>query len=383
MRVLLVNAHGADVARGGAERYVCEICSGLIGAGHEVNVLSAFPAQDDGLDGRSVVLHATDWRDNNRRRLANHFGDLVANPSRRLQEAVAAARPDVVHTNNLPGISTAIWETCRRLRIPVVHTIHDYYLLCPRVTLRRRDGTPCCPHNAFCRLRTARLTRWSPAVSVFVAVSDHVRGCHERLLPGARFHVIRIPVAPLSDAQLGVPRSPPRTIGYMGALDRVKGIEDLLEAAPELRRGGYTVQVVGDGSLRRLVEAAAERGDVRYFGRVHGDKKLAFVESTDLAVLPSRWDEPGAPPYAVAEWLSASRPILVSRRGGLDEVAHMLPGAVGIERGPAGIVAGVRRTVEVWSELVASIPSADVEASGRWLDRHLEVYELALGRRRP
>ena len=40
--------------------------------------------------------------------------------------------PDVVHTHNLTGVSTAIWEVCRRLDLPVFHSLHDYYLLCPR-----------------------------------------------------------------------------------------------------------------------------------------------------------------------------------------------------------------------------------------------------------
>src|ERR671924_254661 len=278
MRVLLVNAHGADLAHGGAERYVCEIAQGLERRGHEANVLSSFPVQHDPLDGRTVVLHATDWRDDNRRRLANHLGDVVANPGRRLQEAVAATRPDVVHTNNLSGISTAIWEVCRRLDVPVVHTIHDYYLLCPRVTFQRRDGTPCCSHPTFCRIRAGRLARWTEAVGDVVAVSDYLRRRHEGLFPDARFHLLRIPITPLDGAPLAPPRVPPQTIGYLGALDRVKGIEVLLAAA---------------------------RREVRYAGRVQGEAKRSFLESTDLAILPSTWEEPGGPPYSVAEWLAA------------------------------------------------------------------------------
>src|ERR1041385_273049 len=145
MRVLLVNAHGADLSSGGAEKYVSELASGLEGRGHETCVLSAFPAGLDGSGGKTLVLHRRDWRDAELRRVANHLGDLVCNPTRRLAEAVAAARPDVVHTSNLPGITTAIWETCRRLGVPVVHTIHDYYLLGPRGTFPRPGGTPLCP----------------------------------------------------------------------------------------------------------------------------------------------------------------------------------------------------------------------------------------------
>jgi glycosyltransferase involved in cell wall biosynthesis len=380
MRILLVNAHGSDLGHGGAEKYVRELASELEQRGHAIEVLSAFPPRLDGSGGRTVVLHATDWRDDRVRRIRNHLCDLVSAPTSRLREVVAEARPDVVHTNNLPGITTAIWEVCRRLDVPVVHTIHDYWLLCPRVTLQRRDGTPCCPHPAFCRARTARLTRWGGAVREAIAVSDFVRRQHEHLLPEARFHVVRIPIAPFARDPLRAPRTPPRTIGYLGALGRIKGIDDLVEAAPRLAELGYTVQVAGDGRLRSLVEAAAARGELRYFGLLHGEEKERFVESTDLAILPSKWEEPGAPPYAVAEWLAAGRPILVSRRGGLQEVAHLLPGAVSIEPGPEGVVAGARAlsSEAAWRELVEAMPPATEATTDRWVDRHEEIYELAV-----
>jgi glycosyltransferase involved in cell wall biosynthesis len=103
------------------------------------------------------------------------------------------------------------------------------------------------------------------------------------------------------------------------------------------------------------------------------------VESTDLAILPSTWEEPGAPPYAVAEWLAAGRPILVARFGGLEEVAHQLPGAVAMDAGTAGIIEAVRTCCAEarWRELVGSIPTADETATDRWVDRHREIYRLA------
>jgi glycosyltransferase involved in cell wall biosynthesis len=379
MRVLLVNAHGSDLGQGGAEKYVRDLVAGLEQRGDAVEILAAFPPRVDGSNGEEHVLHPNDWRESGVRRIRNHLGDLVCNPTSQLAAAVDEARPDVVHTSNLPGITTALWEVCRRLGIPVVHTIHDYYLLCPRVTLQERDGTPCCRHRTFCRVRTARLARWSGAVREVIAVSDHVRRRHESVLPDARFHVVRIPVAPLAGEPLRPPRTPPRTIGYLGTLGQMKGVAYLVEAAPRLAALGYSVQVAGEGRLRPLVEAAAARGELRYVGAVHGEGKRRFVESTDLAVLPSTWEEPGAPPYAVAEWLAAGRPILVSRRGGLEEVAHQLPGAVAMESGTVGIVeaAGALAAEERWRELVASIPTADQRAIDEWVDRHRDIYGLA------
>src|SRR5947207_1721123 len=134
VRVLLVNSHGADPTYGGAEAYVRDLVTGLSGRGHSVGVLSAFPQPRES-DFTTYVLHQTDWRSDRLRRLRNHVGDFVSAPWSRLEAVLRAARPELVHTNNLPGFGTGIWEVARRLDVPVVHSLHDYHLLCLRTSL--------------------------------------------------------------------------------------------------------------------------------------------------------------------------------------------------------------------------------------------------------
>ncbi|HEU0304884.1 MAG TPA: glycosyltransferase [Gaiellaceae bacterium] len=374
MRILLVNAHGADLAAGGSERYVADLAAGLASRGHDVHVLSAFPVRKDGAES-TTVLHATHWRDSRARRYRNHLGDLVSIPTRGVRDAIAAARPDLVHTGNLPGLATGVWEQARRLGLPLVHTLHDYHLLCPRSTLTRRDGSACCPHPRFCALRTRRLARWAPAVSHVIAGSNHLIEREGQLFPNARFEVVRVPFVPVAGRALRPPAAPPRSIGYLGGLDVIKGIRELLAAAPELARLGLRVRLAGDGRLRGDVEAATGP-DVEYVGPVLGKQKVAFIEQADVAICPSTWEEANGPPYVVAEWLAAARPVLCSTRGGLAEAAS-LPGVVAIEATAEGIVAGVRRAIEEWGSLSRLAPVTDSADMERWLDEHEAVYERA------
>src|SRR2546430_7826777 len=180
MRVLLVNSHGADSTFGGAERYARALARGPEVRGHGGEVLSAFPV-DGGSGPHTYVLHRSDWRDSRIRRIRNHVGDVVAAPWRSLHAALETAAPDLVHTNNLPGIATGIWESARRLGLPTVHTLHDYQLLCPRTSLTRRDGTPCNPSPLLCGLRTRRLVRWAGGVRMVIAVSDSILRRHQGL----------------------------------------------------------------------------------------------------------------------------------------------------------------------------------------------------------
>jgi glycosyltransferase involved in cell wall biosynthesis len=378
VNILLANAHGADRTSGGAERYVGDLRDGLVARGHEVTVVAAFPPATSSAGAGLMVLHPDDPRRSEVRRFRNHLRDALSVPTRLVSTPIAEIQPDVLHTSNLSGISTAIWESARVLGVPVVHTIHDYYLVCRRVTLVRRNGRPCGDGCLSCRVRAARLRRWAPAVSAVIAVSEHLLERHDLIFPGAAQHVIRHPLMPLAPHPIPPPRNPPQTVSYLGRLDATKGIQVLLEAAPGIRGLGLRLHVAGDGELRREVEEAARRGDLEYHGSLHGDDLVAFYASTDCAIVPSVWDEPGGPPYVVVEWLSAGRPVVVSDRGGLRELSGRA-GVVCIAPVPSALVAALARIVS--GEIRGAAEATGREDIDRWLGEHEAVYRAVVNTR--
>ena len=342
-------------------------------------MLSAFPGEHPA-ELATAVLHRTDWRSDPTRRVRNRLGDFSASRAGRLEAAVLAAQPDLVHTHNLPGITTAVWGVAARHGIPVVHTLHDYYLLCARSSLTRRDGSACEASPLLCGLRTRRLARWSSAVAAVIGVSRFIVRRHEALFADAARHVVRHPVTPREGEAVPPPGERLATLGYLGSLDRVKGVDLLLEAAGELAQGGCRVRIAGDGRLRPEVESTP---GVEYVGVVGGATKHDFLAGCDVGVVPSVWDEPGGPPYTFVEWLAAGRPVLASRRGGLGEAVDELPGAIGIEPTAAGIVSAVRRLLEpeAWRSAVAAVgPIGSPGDFDRWLDDHERIYAEARGR---
>ena len=376
MRILMVSAHG-NPSVGGAEKHVAELSEHLAHRGHALSFLFAFPGPGPLPDAPTSILHRTDWRDDEYRRLRNRVDDFVSVPGARLTEVVRRYRPDVVHTHNLPGIGTGIWEVCRRERSSVVHTIHDYYLLCPRVTLMRPDGEPCRPHPLLCGLRARQLRRWAGSVAQVVGVSRFVLERHAGIFPDAELHVIRHPLRTEVRQPVVPPREKLGSIGYIGSLDRIKGVHLLLEAAPALAALGCELRVAGRGRMEREVGEAAARGAVRYEGSLDGERKTAFLASCDLGVVPSLWDEPGGPTYTMIEWLSAGRPVLVSRRGGLAEVIDSYPGAIPVDPTVAGIVEAVQRLSDPhrWHDAVNSVRFLDTDgALDRWVDSYERIY---------
>jgi glycosyltransferase involved in cell wall biosynthesis len=383
-RLLLVNASGADEFLGGAEAYVARLADGFSSRGFGVTVLAAFPSETR---GRRVIQLRRRRSGRRLRRVKTHAGDFIAMPTHQLAEAVSEANPDLVHTNNLPGFSTAIWEVARRQGAPVVHTLHDYHLLCPRVTLVRPDGAECRPHPLLCGLRTRRLMRWAAPVVHVIGVSQYILARHAGLFQGSRLTVIHHPAAQSLGHTMAPPGGSLGHLGYLGALEHTKGVDRLLAAAPQLDRLGVTLWFAGNGRLRdRVQTAAAELPNVRYNGPVAGGEKDDFLERCDAGILPSVWQEPGAPPITALEWLTAGRPLLTSPVGGIAEALPGLAGAIRIEPTTDGIVEAVAqlRAPAAWREAVGRVrrPSAVPDVSS-WLDEHERVYRAALetGRR--
>lgn len=374
MRILFVNAHG-DPAVGGAEKHVAELAGELFQRGYAVDLLQAFPDEGPpGFPGTRTVLHATHWKASEVRRLRNHVEDVVVPVRNSVRTAIDSLAPDLVHTHNLPGFGTGVWETCRTLGIPVVHTLHDYYLLCPRVTLTSRDGRGCRP-GLYCGLRSRRLARFGSAVGDVIGVSRYVLERHAQVFATARRHVIRNPATTTFVASRP-PRDELRTIGFIGSLEHNKGLHVLLGAAPKLQQLGCELVVAGSGRLEGDVRAAVERGGVRYVGRVGGPEKSAFFDTCDLGVVPSIWDEPA--PYTPLEWLSSARPVLVSARGGIGEMLEHWGGAIAIEPTTDGIVAAVEQLREpgAWQRAVSRVECpGSPHAFAEWVDEHEAVYE--------
>jgi glycosyltransferase involved in cell wall biosynthesis len=380
----MVNA-SADITAGGSEKHVFELGRELRRRGHEVSYLHAFPDRQGRDEPNSTVLHRTDWREDHVRRLLNHLDDLISRPSARLTELVAAAEAELVHTHQLVGITTGIWEACRARGLPVVHTLHDYGLLCPRKSLVSHDGEPCRPSPLLCGYRTRRMSRWAPAVSHVVGVSNFVIEAHRGIFDHAEQTIIRHPIVPPAVRPLRPPGDRLRRIGYIGQMHVIKGIRPLISAVPDIYARGVAVSMAGLGRhAQEAAEAAARLPGLDYLGLVTGARKADFFESCDVGIVPSVWNEPGGPTYTSVEWLAGGRPLLSSLRGGLGESLELVSGAIAIEPTREGIVAAVDRLLDpgCWAEAVARVRlvagAGDYE---RWASAYESVYQRALAAR--
>src|SRR5438094_712667 len=155
MKVLFVSTVYAPNELGGAERIVRAMAEELVARGDDVAVVTLAPdgvAREEVRNGvRCYYLslaniywpHTPDFRPPVWKKILWHLIDAY-NPvmARKLGRVIAREKPDVINMHNIQGFSVAVWREAKRRGVPVVQTVHDYYLACANSTMHR-NGRNC------------------------------------------------------------------------------------------------------------------------------------------------------------------------------------------------------------------------------------------------
>jgi glycosyltransferase involved in cell wall biosynthesis len=263
----------------------------------------------------------------------------VYSPSgvRRFERLLQTSRPDVVHLHHVqPLISPWVVRVASKHGIPVVQTVHAYRHGCANgVHLREgrvctdcvgtRLGLPAVRHGCYrgSRIQTIPVTigldvhrrTWNEGVERFLALTPFMRD----MLLAYGLPADRITVRPTWVPDPGSAGEPGRDVLYVGRLDEAKGVDLLLDAWE--RNGvttGRTLVIVGDGPLRARVEAATQRGSVRWLGQVPSPVVAAAMAEAAYVVVPSRVFE--GYPLVVAEAFARGRPVLTVSGGSVGTI---------------------------------------------------------------
>lgn len=315
---------------GGAEKVVRIVAEGMLQHGHQPVVVTAQEGPGDrtsyvnGVKVHYIGLKNVYWPYSHKERArsakALWHGIDRYNPlmGRAVAHVLDAERPDVVNTHNLTGFSCAAWSAVMSRRLPLIHTLHDYSLMCPKTSMFK-DGRNCQGQCASCTLYTSPSKRLSAGVNHVVGVSRFTLQRHlaSGYFPNARqVRVIHngLPGKPASD-ELPEPGQRPLRLGYVGQLTPTKGIRQLVKEMGAWQSSECELLVAGKGAAAFeavLREEAAQ--NVRFLGFVNADEVYRAI---DVLVVPSLWEEPLS--MTVLEAFMHGVPVIVSRRGGLPE----------------------------------------------------------------
>lgn len=364
MKIAHVLSDYLPQSRGGTQLHLRDLCRSLRALGHQSAIFAGergsgredFHVAQDEHDGVPVTRLTYEFRDFTR------FDRLYVHPKVDAHFAswLVDTAPDVVHVHHISGLSSRIVELAQAQGCPVVLTLHDFWLVCPRgqrihpetlqicEELDRETCLDCLaklwPHLLPVEddrpLARAHLERWENAMramlqrcQVLIAPSDfHRERFVEYGLDAERVVTVEHGLDKAS-LELAPRERPIRTLGFVGTALPTKGVHVLIEAfrilnRPELqlRIHGEVANFHGDTSFAERLRTASDGLDVRFEGGYEHEELPRILSELDLLVVPSIWWESFC--LTIREGALAGLPVLASAHGAMGEAVDQ-----GIARG--------------------------------------------------
>jgi glycosyltransferase involved in cell wall biosynthesis/MoaA/NifB/PqqE/SkfB family radical SAM enzyme len=364
--------HGYPMRYNAGSEVYTQTLAHALASRHEVHV---FTREEDSFSPDYAVRTETDPDDERvRLRLVNmartRDGYRHVEVDARFAEMLDELHPDVVHIGHLNHLSTSLVEVAAHREIPIVFTLHDYWLMCPRGQFMQthpasaadiwaacdgqEDGK--CAERCYARYfsgateeRSVDVRYWTDWVTRRMRHARAISELVDVFLAPAEYLLRRyrdafgIPEAKLTFLDYGFDRKrllgrsrsavEPFTFGYIGTHIPAKGIHQLLEAFGMLP-GASRLRIWGrprgqdTDSLKRI--AAYLPGDapgrVEWMGEYRNQDIVRDVfNRVDAIVVPSVWVENS--PLVIHEAQQARVPVITADEGGMAEyVGHELNG---------------------------------------------------------
>lgn len=245
-------------------------------------------------------------------------------------------KPDLVHVHNIHSqLSPIIVEESFKRKIPIIWSLHDYKLICPRYDCRR-DDKPCelcfidkrnviryrCMKNSLAAsiLAYAEAIRWhreklSAYTSHFICPSEFIR---RKMISGGfdenMFTTINnfINIDKFDYRQ----KEKENYYCYVGRLSKEKGVETLLQAARELPQ--FQLKIIGTGPQYDYFIKEYDYSNIEFCGFKPSPEVHKVLLGSKFSVMPSECYENN--PLAVIESLCLGTPFIGAETGGVPEL---------------------------------------------------------------
>lgn len=339
MKILQINKY--HFIKGGADRVYFNTMDLLKRHGHEVISFSTLKPENAQSNYSGYFVPFIDHRHNNAfsnlldaRRYLNNKAAFE-----NLQRLLDAFRPDIAHLHLFYGdLSTSILRAFRKFDIPVVHTVHDYRLLCPANTFLDSRNMICekCRNRSYYYCAIKKCLEGNFFYSSVLALEGYYRKYFidpldyiDRFIFVSKFaemkHIEFDQRYAGKSEQLynftdvegeGIKTQKGRYFLFFGRLVKEKGIETLLRAVSIL---DVNLMIAGSGPLEQdVIDFAAGHNNVTFLGHQSGAGLQELVKNASFIIVPSEWYENN--PMTIIEAYAAGVPVIASRIGGIPEI---------------------------------------------------------------
>jgi glycosyltransferase involved in cell wall biosynthesis len=330
MRVILI----VDwcFVNGGQAKVALDSALALKSAGHEVVLFSAVGPADPALAAAGIEVHCINQPEfvGDPSRIAAAWRAIDNHAAARALHRLLQAQPregTLIHVHGWhKALSAAIAGPIRVSKLPVLYTMHEYFLLCPNGGFYHYGTHEHChlkPLSAACLTTNCDTRGWGFKLwrAARLAAAKHWHGLPRVLADIAYFHPFQraiiekhLPVStrlheianPIEVEALG-PKAGPASgeIIFVGRLAEEKGVFLYAEA---MRRAGHAPVFVGDGPAGAPLKARYP--EAKFLGWHDASGVRQRLRAARALVFPSLWYE--GQPLTVLESLALGTPVIAS-----------------------------------------------------------------------
>lgn len=326
--------------KGGAHRVYFNTSKMLVENGHEVVFFST--KSDDSIPYRYDYLFPlkVDYRTTSVLDKIKGIKRFIYNKDaeNKIAKIINDVKPDIAHVHLFLGaLSVSILKALKHSNVPIVHTVHDYRLICPSYLFL--DGKniiceDCINGNYFnCIIKRCSENKLSQSIvlsleayyrkifknpvdyiDAFIFVSEFIKNIHVRYdnsfeeKSNVLYNFVDIVAQKVERHEKG------RYFLYLGRLSREKGVMTLVNS---IKNTNHILKIVGDGPLLKSIKN--ERSEnIDCLGYLKGKDLVQVIRDSSYLIVPSEWYENN--PMVVLEAYSYGKPVIGANIGGLPEI---------------------------------------------------------------
>lgn len=258
----------------------------------------------------------------------------------KLQALIDEEKPDIAHAHLMWGcLAPAIFKVLKNNNIPLIHTAHDYRMVCPAYTFNS-NGRICeeCKGRHFYKCLLNKCSKndfvlsflmmvemyhrnlfYNPAKYlsgvIYVSIFSHQKHC--QYFPKLK----NLPTLVLYNCSpkdiINSKEDMARYYLYYGRLSYEKGVDILIECFKSLQKSNLLIVGTGpeEESLKKLANGYS---NINFAGFKKGEELKKIVREAYFVIVPSQWYENN--PMTVIEAYSAGVPVIGSNQGGIPEI---------------------------------------------------------------
>jgi len=276
-------------------------------------------------------------------------------------QLIEEIKPDIAHIGHLNHLSTGIIDELCNQNIPIVFTLHDFWLMCPRGqfltrSIGKENNFQTCTHqdNVKCakdcykvyfsgieKNEAQDLSNWSnwidkrmnetkaiiDKVDLFIAPSQYLRNRFINEFSVPENKIIYLDYGFPTEYLTSTEKSKDKnnfTFGYIGTLIPAKGVNQLIEAFKQMDLR-VTLKIFGrengqSTSALKLL-AASSKQKIEFAGEyINHNLANDVFSKVDCIVVPSIWAENS--PLVIHEAQACKVPVITAAFGGMQEYVH-------------------------------------------------------------